>query len=82
MRAVADPQIALRVQPRGLQHVHFFQQCGKIHYHAITDYRKNAFPQNSAGNQFKNKLLFSDKYSVAGIMTALIAGDDIEAFSQ
>ena len=82
MGAIADPQLRLHVDPRGFEHGHFLGQGRQIHHHAVADHRRHARPQNAAGNQLENELLFADKDGVPGVVPALIPRHDIEAFGQ
>ena len=42
----------------------------------------HARPQNAAGNQLQNELLFPDEDRVAGVVAALIARHDVEALGE
>ena len=70
------------VHAGGFQHVDFFQQRGRIDHQAVADHGLLAGPQNAAGNQLQHELALADKHGVAGVMPALVAGHDVEAFGE
>jgi hypothetical protein len=82
VRAVADAQLAADVDAGGFQHADLIQQGGEIDHHAVADDGLDSGPQNSAGNQFQNELLFPDENRVAGVMATLIARHDVEALGK
>jgi hypothetical protein len=76
--AVADGQLLLHRDPRGLQRLHLFNQRGGVDDYAVPDDGFDAFPENPAGDELEDVLLFADIDGVAGIVTALVARDDVE----
>ena len=82
VRAVADAQLAADIDAGGFQHANLVQQGGQIDHYAIADDGLDSGPQDSAGNQLQNKLLFPDKNRVAGVMAALITRHDVEALGK
>ncbi len=82
MRAIADPQLRLHINPSRFEHGHFLGQGCQIHHHAIADHCDHARAQNPARDQLENELLLADKYGMPGVMAALIPRHDIEAFGQ
>ena len=64
------------------QRVDLAQQRRRVDHQAVADDGLLPGPQNAARNQLQDELLFADENRVAGVVSALIARDDIEAFGE
>src|SRR5215470_17324981 len=82
VRAIADAKLAANVEARGLQRLHFFQQRGQIHHHAVADDGQHPRPQDAAGNKLQDELFLANEDGMAGIMAALISRDNVEALGE
>ena len=78
VRPVADGQNAGDFHSGRFQRFDLGEQRRRIDHQAVADHRLFARAQNAARNQLQYKFLFADKNRVAGVMSALIARDDIE----
>ncbi len=78
MRAIADFQLLLDVNPGRFQPVNLIQHRPRINHHAVANDRLHAGPQNTARDQLQNELLRTNKYRVAGIMPALVTRHRVE----
>ena len=58
------------------------QQRRRIDHQAVADDGLLAGPQNAARNQLQDELALADEHGVAGVVPALVAGHDIEAFGE
>ncbi len=58
------------------------EQRLQIDHHAIPDHGLHAGAQNPARDQLEDELLFANKDGVAGVVAALISGDDVETFGE
>ena len=58
------------------------QQRGRIDHQAVADHRLLARAQNAARDQFQDEFLLADENRVAGVVSALIARDNIEPFGE
>ena len=77
VRAVADPQPPVDLHAGVFQSLDFRQQRSRVDDEAIAN-DGLASPQNAAGDELEDELLVTDADGVTGVMSPLIAGDDIE----
>ncbi len=83
MRARADEQAAFKIRHPFLpQRVHFLQQGFRVNHDAVADNALPPFVQNAGRNQVQHKCFFADFNRMPGVVSPLIAGDNIEFFRQ
>ena len=69
---------AARRRRRLVECVHLFHQRRRIDDHAVADDSLHARAQNAARNQLQNVFRVTDIDRVAGVVSALVARDDVE----
>ena len=79
---VAADQELPRVDPLGRQRVHLGQQHGGVDDHAVADHRRDVVVEDAAGHQLKGEGLAVDDDGVPGVMTALIADDQLHVLGE
>ena len=82
LRAVADEQIALHRQAGGFQHFDFSSSAAGSTTRPLPITAFLPGPQDAAGDQLQHELAVADAHGVPGVMPALVAGHDIEAFGE
>ena len=86
LRAVGDEELLLFGTVGGKAGVlEFFdlveEGCG-VEHDAVADDALAAGTQNAAGDELQDELLAADDDGVAGVVTAGVAGDDVELFAE
>ena len=82
VRAVADEQVPAHRDAGRFQRLDLREQRRRIDHQPVADHGLLPRPQDAARNQLQNELLLADEHRVAGVVPALIAGDDIEALGE
>ena len=82
VRAIADEQAAGNLDTGRLQGVDFGKQSGGVDHQAVADYGLLAGPQDSAGDQLEDEFPIANEDGMPGIVAALIARDNVEAFGE
>ncbi len=80
--AIADGKLPAHVDAGGFERAHLVQQRRRIDHHAIADDRLHSRPQYAARNQLENELLLANKDRVPGVVTTLVARNDIEILGE
>src|SRR5215468_5735305 len=77
MRAIADEQIFVDVDPQSAQAVHFGHKRDWIDNYAVSDHADFAMPQDSRRNQMQHIFHAAVNDCVSGIIAALAANNDV-----
>ena len=75
-------QLACDVDAGRFEHRDFVEQRRQVNHHAVADNGLLAGAENAARNQLEDELLLANEDGMAGVVAALIAGDDIEPFRE
>ena len=71
---VRDEKMAIHPHPRFAQGAHFLQECNGVEDNAITNDTAASGTEHAARHKLKHKFLAVDNDSVAGIVSAGVAG--------
>ena len=82
VRAIADVQPALDVDPVRDQLVDLREQRLDVEHHSVADRAPHAGVQNSARDLVEHERLVADVHGVAGVGAALVANDPVRALGE
>ncbi len=81
MGAFADVEVVLDIDAEAREGVDLPDQLRRVDHQTVADDRLLA-PHDAARDQGQNVLLIADIDGVSGVVSALVADDDIESFGE
>src|SRR5262245_40121745 len=82
MRLVTDHDPVVDLHTLVHEFVDFHEKCLGIDDYAVADHARDARVKDARGYEAEDELGPPDKHGVAGVVTALIARDDVEPWCQ